>query len=319
MTRIGTDISQAVELLTEGEVVAIPTETVYGLAGNGTSTETAARIFEIKNRPRFDPMILHFRDLSAIQSFVIDIPDNGRKLAEALWPGPLTLLLEKTKKVPDLVTSGSPKVAVRVPSHPMLVQVLGALDFPLAAPSANPFGYISPTTAQHVADQLGDQIPYILDGGPCTIGLESTIVDVTGSKAKVLRKGGVTIESIEELVGPVDVEERSTSRPSAPGMLQSHYAPKTKFKLTDRSLKLEGVNVDKVGVLAFQEYWPGVPRENQILLSESGDLYEAARSLFAAMREMDNQGFEIIYSSLVPDKGLGRAINDKLRRASMNV
>lgn len=317
MTRIGKDIDEARRLLQFGEVVAVPTETVYGLAGNGISPETVARIFEIKNRPRFDPMILHFSDIHSIQPYVQAMPEKGQTLADALWPGPLTLLLSKTDKVLDLVTAGSPKVAVRIPSHPMLAELLQQLDFPLAAPSANPFGYISPTTAQHVADQLGDRIEYILDGGPCEVGLESTIVDVTSEKPVVLRKGGIDIETIDALIGSVEVLETSSSRPTAPGMLVSHYAPRTLFRLLEDDEFPSDIPLGNIGVLAFDCFWPDIPPENQIILSSTGNLGEAARRLFSSMRELDGKGLNLILARRVPDRGLGRAINDKLRRASL--
>ena len=187
---IGTALSTAIELLRRDEVVAIPTETVYGLAGNALYPKAIASIFEIKNRPRFDPLIVHASSVERLSQYANAFPEAARRLADQFMPGPLTLLLDKAAIIPDLVTAGSPRVALRVPNHPLTLSLLQQLDFPLAAPSANPFGYISPTTAQHVADQLGSQIPYILDGGPCQVGVESTIVGFEDGQAVVYRKGG---------------------------------------------------------------------------------------------------------------------------------
>lgn len=313
---ISDELEPAIEILKAGGLVAVPTETVYGLAGNGVDAAVVSQIFEVKNRPTFDPMILHFPDLESMEPFVKDIPAFGMSLANEFWPGPMTLLLEKTDLVPDIVTAGSYKVAVRVSSHPMLLSLLQSISFPLAAPSANPFGYISPTTAQHVDDQLGDKIAYILDGGPCEVGLESTIVDVTMETPTVLRKGGVTIEDIIGVIGSVTVKDTSTSQPSAPGMLHSHYSPRTPFYVIDKKNSLDQFAPEEVGVIAFDKLWDNVPSKNQIVLSEKSELKEAAQKLFASMREMDSRGFKVIFSERFPDIGLGRAMNDKLLRAS---
>lgn len=225
MHLIGKNIDHATALLLRNDLVAIPTETVYGLGGNAFSDEAVAKIFAAKNRPSFDPLIVHTSDWERLEAMVKDIPSQAHLLAQAFMPGPLTLLLPKRAIIPDLVTAGSPIVAVRIPKHPLTLKLLEKLPFPLAAPSANPFGYISPTTPEHVARQLGDKIGYILDGGPCTVGVESTIVGFKADQCIVFRKGGVAVEAIESIVGPVEVRTHSTSNPQAPGMLQSHYAP----------------------------------------------------------------------------------------------
>lgn len=309
-------VTRACDLLTRGELVAIPTETVYGLAGNGTDPEVVTKIYAIKNRPSFDPMILHFGSKEEILPFVRGWSETAEILANAFWPGPLTLLLERSQKVPDIVTAGLPKVAVRIPDHPLTLELLRCLEFPLAAPSANPFGYISPTTAQHVAQQLGEKISYILDGGACQIGLESTIIDVTGKRPKILRKGGVALEAIEAIIGKVEIAGHSSSHPAAPGMLKSHYAPKTRLSLEPLEEILARHVPDKVGGLWLREANEALKIKNQRVLSASGDLNEAARNLFAAMRELDALGLDMIVAELVPDTGLGRAINDKLKRAT---
>lgn len=312
---IGTDLQRAKALLDQDGLVAVPTETVYGLAGNGLHPKAVAKIFAAKNRPAFDPMILHTNSLDKIAPLLQRIPSKARKLAEAFWPGPMSLLFGKTDQVPDLVTAGSPKVAVRIPNHPMTLSLLESIDYPLAAPSANPFGYISPTTAAHVVDQLGDKIPYILDGGDCTVGVESTILDVTTNQVVVLRKGGVPIEAIEAVVGKVLVRDHSSSNPTAPGMLKSHYAPRIPLKV--RNLKDLPISIDpkRTGILAFRESVPGIDSAHQFVLSEQGDLTEAGRRLFAFLRQLDQLPIDIIYAEWVPEQDLGRAINDKLRRA----
>lgn len=317
MAEIGKDIAQARYFLENSQLVGIPTETVYGLAGNALNPESVALIFETKNRPSFDPLILHTSSLERVEEFVSDFPEKLKKLAHAFWPGPLTLLLPRKPIVPDLVTSGLERVAVRVPKHALTLTLLESLDFPLAAPSANPFGYISPTAPAHVEAQLGDKIPYILDGGACEVGLESTIVGLEGEEAVIYRLGGLDISEIEKLIGSIKVKDHSSSNPSAPGQLESHYAPRKPFILGDleklvSDKKREGV---KFGVLSFAKHFPEI--ENQMTLSPEANLHEAAKNLFAAMRTLDQSHAEVILAELMPETGLGRAINDRLRRASV--
>ena len=313
---IGTDINYAIQLLQAEAVVAIPTETVYGLAGNALSAKAVSTIFEVKNRPSFDPLIIHTSQFERIAGFITDMPEAARKLASRFMPGPLTLLLPKSDDIPDIVTAGSPRVAVRIPAHPMTQELLAALDFPLAAPSANPFGYISPTTAQHVADQLGDKIPYILDGGPCLVGVESTIVGFEDGQVVVYRKGGIAVEDIEAVVGPVVARPHSASNPAAPGMLKSHYAPSAPVVLGDITNLLLQYKEQKAGAITFRKAAPGISPERQLVLSPSGNLAEAARNLFAGMRRLDALQLDVILAELLPEEGLGRAINDRLRRAA---
>ncbi|MDZ7897744.1 MAG: L-threonylcarbamoyladenylate synthase [Arcicella sp.] len=316
MAIISTDIQQAKDFLSQSNVVGIPTETVYGLAGNAFDIEAVTKIFEVKNRPNFDPLIVHTNSIERLSEFVESIPEKAMLLAQKFMPGPLTLLLPKRSSIPDLVTSGLDTVAVRIPNHPLTLALLAQLNFPLAAPSANPFGYISPTSAQHVAQQLGDKIPYILDGGECGIGIESTIVGFENDEVIVYRKGGLAIEEIEKVVGKVLVISHSSSNPKAPGMLKSHYAPrKEMFILDDNNLENE-VQKDKIGYLGFQKYNNFLPKENQLILSESGNYSEAAKNLFASMRALDGMDIEKIYVELLPEQNLGIAINDRLRRAA---
>jgi L-threonylcarbamoyladenylate synthase len=318
MAQIGTDVASAREFLQEGKLVGIPTETVYGLAGNALDAEAVALIFETKNRPNFDPLILHTSSLERVGDFVSEFPAQLKQLAEGFWPGPLTLLLPKKPIVPDLVTSGLDRVAVRVPNHSLTLELLDALDFPLAAPSANPFGYISPTQPSHVEVQLGEKIPYILDGGPCAVGLESTIVGMEEDELVVYRLGGLEVDEIEKLVGPVRIRDNSSSNPAAPGQLESHYAPRKPFLLGDLK-ELIAENLEKeadFAVLSFSEFFPEVKVERQIALSPTGDLHEAAKNLFSAMRKLDESPVSLILTELAPDAGLGKAINDRLRRAA---
>lgn len=314
---IGTDIRLAAEHLIAGETVGIPTETVYGLAANAFNEAAVVSIFRIKNRPFFDPLILHVRDIEQAKTLVKSFPEKALKLAEAFWPGPLTFLLHKTDIVPDIVTSGSDLVAVRVPSHPMTLAVLQEVDFPIAAPSANPFGYISPTLAEHVDKQLGKDVSYILDGGACSIGLESTIINCSSEPYTIARLGGLAKHQIEEVLGePVAMHLNQNSNPSAPGQLDKHYSPISKFILSDHLEDTINRHLhEKIVVLNF-----GDKQVNdsiyQLNLSKSGDLEEAARNLFHFMRLLDQLNADVIIAQSLPEYGLGLAINDRLRRAA---
>lgn len=313
---IGTDITIAVRHLEAGKLVAIPTETVYGLAGNALDENAVTKIFKTKNRPTFDPLIVHTDSIEKVQGFVTAMSSEALLLAHYFWAGALTLLLPKKSVISDLVTSGSPLVAIRIPNHPLTLTLLKNLAFPLAAPSANPFGYISPTTSLHVAAQLGDKIPYILDGGECALGLESTIVGFEDGVPTIYRKGGISVEAIEKVIGKVQVKTFSSSNPQAPGMLKSHYAPRIPLILGDIEKLIPQYENHKIGILSFQKQFTQIPKNQQITLSVSGNLEEAAKHLFAAMRELDQLNLDIILAELLPEKELGRAINDRLRRAA---
>lgn len=316
-TFIGSDPEIAIHHLKNGAIIAIPTETVYGLAGNALDGNAVAQIFIIKNRPQFDPLIVHVSETGAVERYTLEFPDVARMLAGHFWPGPLTLLLPKRPIIPDLVTAGLPTVAIRMPAHPLALNLLRNLDFPLAAPSANPFGYVSPTTAQHVYDQLNGSIPYILDGGTCQVGVESTIVGFENGQPIVYRLGGLTIEEIESVAGRVELRLQHTSNPSAPGMLDSHYAPRKPLYLGDlKELSVQFKN-KKNGILAFQASSDLPESDSQMVLSQAGNLEEAAQNLFAAIRTLDGADIEVILAEKVPDHGLGRAINDRLFRAAV--
>lgn len=316
--RIGQDLEEAALCLSRGDLVAIPTETVYGLAANAYDTEAVLKIFEAKNRPQFNPLIVHTDSIRKMRVFLRSFPNWAKQLARQFWPGPLTLLLPKNEIVPDLVTAGFDRVAVRIPNHPLTISLLRRLDFPLAAPSANPFGYISPTQANHVAAQLGDQVSYILDGGAAEVGIESTILGMSETgKPEVYRLGGLSLEEIEAVIGEVTLSNSPVlESPQASGMLASHYAPQTPLKLGDIDILLAEHGHQKPILLAFSRPHPGYPLDQQQVLSPEGDLREAAKRLFAVLRELDRQRPPLILAEPVPDQGLGRAINDRLRRAA---
>ena len=312
MADTGTDISIARRLLQRGDLVGVPTETVYGLAGNALDVDSVARIFEVKNRPSFDPLIVHIYDFSQLSKYVMNVPPQAERLAKAFWPGPLTLLLRKRSIIPDLVTSGLDTVGIRCPKHPMTQNLLKTLDFPLAAPSANPFGFVSPTKASHVVEQLGTKIRYVLDGGPSVVGIESTIVGFENNKTIVHRLGGISVEEIEEVVGDVEVITSPTALKS-PGQLKSHYSPSKKMFVADLAKAVEMVDLQRVAILSFKDDYKAT---HQVILSPTGDLTEAAKNLFDALRCLDKMSADLIIAELVPDQGIGRAINDRLRRAS---
>jgi len=313
---ITTEIDLAAAVLAQESVVAIPTETVYGLAGNAYSERAVKQIFSLKNRPLYNPLIVHVPSADALNEVAVEIPEFARVLARSFWPGPLTLLLKKRSNIPDLVTAGKPTVAVRVPDHPLTLALLEQIDFPLAAPSANPFGSISPTTAQHVDDYFGERLEVILDGGPCLRGIESTIIGFDGDRPVLYRHGSLSLEAIEEIVGPVMDLRLLSDRPEAPGMLARHYAPRTKTLLVeDIQQAITGQAGKKIGLLLFDRKWNGDKVEKQIVLSESGSLEEAARNLYASMHALDEAGLDLIITQRLPDVGIGKAINDRLGRA----
>lgn len=313
MAEISTHIDTAVKYLKANDLVAIPTETVYGLGGNALNETAISKIFEVKRRPKFDPLIAHIADRNRLENLITDMPKKAQELAKQFWPGPLTLLLPKRNDVPDLLTSGSDRVAVRMPNHPLTLDLLNKLEFPLAAPSANPFGYVSPTTAKHVADQLGKDIPYILDGGPCSIGLESSIIGFEGDEVVIYRLGGLPLEAIIEAVGPVRVQLNKSSNPQAPGMLKSHYSPGKRVILGELGSLIRLHEHKRIGIISFDKSYGNFP---QVVLSTSCNMQEAAANLFKALRELDSAPVDMILAEKVPDIGLGKAINDRLERAA---
>lgn len=314
MANIGTDISLAKKLLEQGKLVGIPTETVYGLAANALDAEAVTQIFVVKERPKFDPLIVHIASVDQAEKYVKALPEKAVELARHFWPGPLTLVLPKRSNIPDIVTSGLDSVGIRCPDHKLTRQLLTILPFPLAAPSANPFGYVSPTTAAHVNHQLGEKIPYILDGGPCRIGLESTIIGFENNIPTLYRRGGISEDQIVSLIGSVSSRLQS-SNPIAPGQLDSHYAPIRKFYLGDIELLKKDFSSEKTGILRFMST-NKTKDKHELILSPSGNLEEAASNLFASLRKLDQMDVDVIIAERVPDLGIGKAINDRLQRAA---
>lgn len=301
------NITEAVRALKAGELVAFPTETVYGLGADATNDRAVAAIFAAKGRPRFNPLIVHVPDAEAARH-IADLSPVAERLAARFWPGALSLVAPRRADsgLSLLVSAGLDTVAIRVPAHEGAMSLLRVAGIPVAAPSANVSGRISPTTAQHVAAELGDKVAIILDGGPCAIGLESTVVDTTGTSPTLLRGGGVTTESIEALLGlSLVIAGSDDTAPKSPGMLTSHYAPA-------RLLRMNAANAESgEALLGF-----GLAPEATINLSAAGDLTEAAANLFASLRLLDSPSWTGIAVMKIPETGLGRAINDRLRRAA---
>jgi len=331
------NLRRAGELLACGGIVVLPTETVYGLGADAFNARAVARVFAAKARPNFDPLIVHVASMAGVGRIAAEVPPKARALMERLWPGPLTLILPKREEVPDLVTSGLATVAIRCPSHPVARAIIEYSGTAIAAPSANPFGYLSPTRAEHVARMLGDRVDLIVDGGPCEIGVESTVLDATVDPPRILRPGGMAREAIEAVIGPVALPEPGEHRPSAPGaaaqaspgQLDSHYAPRTPLYLAPEgglaaacATALRGGG-SRIAAIAFDgdsrerlaELGAGRFAELRVL-SPSGDLLEAAASLFSILHELDGRSLDAIWAERVPERGLGPAINDRLRRAS---
>ena len=317
-TIISSSIENARSLLELGQLVAIPTETVYGLAANALNKNAVIEIFNAKQRPSFDPLIVHIGNKSDVALYARQIPANAQKLIDAYWPGPLTVVLPKQEIIPDEVTSGLDTVGIRMPDHPLTLQLLQQLNFPLAAPSANPFGYISPTTTQHVFNQLQNKIPMILEGGGCEVGVESTIVGFEGELPVVYRLGGLTLEDIRNVCGEIKVEVNSSSDPKSPGMLKSHYAPqKTLYLLSDLASDFSFDH--SAAVIVFGNY-KAKGNEQILNLSASADYKEAAANLFSFLRTLDtDSSVKKIYALLLPEFDLGLAINDRLKRAACKI
>ncbi|MBV8530485.1 MAG: threonylcarbamoyl-AMP synthase [Candidatus Eremiobacteraeota bacterium] len=306
-------IARAVEVLQNGGVVAFPTETVYGLGALAFDRVAVARIFDIKQRPSFDPLIVHVLDRAMLAGVASEFSSTAEALAQRFWPGPLTLVLPKTPAVPGLVTAGLPSVAVRMPSHPVARALLHGVGAPIAAPSANRFGTLSPTRAEHVARSLEASVAVILDGGPSLLGIESTIVGLTPAPM-LLRPGAIPVESIEAVIGPLE-RSRSGGRPSAPGQLARHYAPRTPLRLVDPgSVPLsERRNAGALLLAGEVEGYQALR-----VLSRRGDLCEAAAGFFEALHALDSLRLQRIDAQSMPAQGLGLAMMDRLPRAALN-
>ncbi|MBL0358749.1 MAG: threonylcarbamoyl-AMP synthase [Chitinophagaceae bacterium] len=317
-TIIGEDIEKARHYLMNGELVGIPTETVYGLAGNALDENAVVKIFEAKNRPSFNPLIIHVGSWQMLEKYVEHVPAKAKLLADKFTPGPLTFLLPKKNTVPDMVTAGSDKVAIRIPNHPLTLSLLKSLDFPLAAPSANPFGYISPTTAQHVLEGLEGKIPYILDGGAANVGLESTIIGFDERENVLLyRTGGISAEQIEEVLKEkiAAAQISPQKNPETSGRLKSHYAPHTPLYIGNIDELKKQFDGKQIAIISFTRQIDGIDENRQFVLSPSGNLAEAAKNLFTALRLTDKLKVDVILAEKFPDEGIGRAINDRLGKA----
>ena len=310
-----TSVSEAARLLKEGEVVAIPTETVYGLAGNAFEPKALAKIFAAKERPTFDPLIVHIADIAQLTDIAKDIPDSAYKLAEAYWPGPMTIILPKKDCIPDLCTSALPSVAVRFPSHPIAQAIIKESGLPLAAPSANLFKHVSPTTAEHVAAQLANRIAGIVDGGPCSVGVESSIISLVGEPT-VMRPGAITPKMFKAILGEVKIKE-STSKPGqpmlAPGQCDTHYRPQVPLYYGEVPA---GYTLPEHTVrIAFGTQAGPIPAT--VNLSATGDMVEATSKLYAFMHDLDKSEYDLILVDPIPNTGVGMALNDRLKRASI--
>lgn len=317
MTLVSKDIHKAVEILNNGDLVAIPTETVYGLAANIYDETAIKKIFELKQRPLFNPLIVHTHSISELDKFVSSIPEKAKLLAEAFWPGSLTLVLPKQPIIQNIVTAGKDTVAVRIPNHKTTLELLKNLDFPLAAPSANPFGSISPTRSEHVKNYFNGKLKMVLEGGSCANGIESTIVGFENSEPILYRLGSISIEEIENVVGNIRIKNKSENTPSAPGMLSRHYAPNTTtFLVDDVENFIKQFPNKKVGVLLFNQTVKGENLQHTERLSIKGSMKEATANLYATLHKLDTLDIDIIVAERFPDYGLGKSINDRLERAT---
>lgn len=309
------NISIAAEVIKTGGLAAFPTETVYGLGADGLNPIAVAKIFEAKNRPAFNPLILHVANYNQLEKICLLNNKKIELLITEFWPGPLTLVLPKKNIVPDIVTSGNNTVAVRMPDHPVALSLITKTDRPIAAPSANKFGELSPTTSKHVQKQLGKEVDIILDGGACRVGVESTILEITENEIIILRPGGLPVEEIEEVAGKVSLKKNNLSKPNSPGQLPFHYSPKIPLKILSEKV-LEELNGKKVGALLFSRNNYDFEFDVVKILSEKKDLHEAAANLFSYLHELENSGVDFIVAERVEETGLGKAIMDRLIRAS---
>jgi L-threonylcarbamoyladenylate synthase len=313
--RVSPNVAEAAELLSFGVPVAIPTETVYGLAANAFDEKAVSKIFELKNRPFFNPLIVHLHADHDLDEVAVDIPEIARVLAKRFWPGPLTLVLKRSGRIPDIVTAGKSTVALRVPDHPITQMLLERLNFPLAAPSANPFGSISPTRSSHVDLMFGPELKFILEGGSCTYGIESTIIGFEDDEPEIYRLGAISKEEIETVCGPLKLKN-SAAIPLAPGMLDRHYSPRTPAFLVGAPSEWIGqLSACKVAYLLFSEPLEGVDDQHQYILSHQRIEKTAMRHLYAALHDLDSKNYDIIICERFPESNIGQSINDRLTRA----
>ena len=327
----GTDIAHAAEVLRAGGLVAFPTETVYGLGADASRDDAAAKIFAVKGRPTGHPLIVHLAPGANLDDWALDVPDAARRLAAAAWPGPLTIILKRGPRVALATTGGADTVGLRVPAHPMAQALLRAFGGGVAAPSANRFGAVSPTTAAHVVSDLGDNVDYVLDGGACDVGVESTIVDLSRARPVLLRPGGLPRDVIESIVGPLEAADADA--PAAPGTLASHYAPRAEViavELADVPATIAAVRGGamvpvsgggpardrKIAVLAPRAAFTEWPNLDAVVYALPDDLAGMAHDLYAALRDLDAKGVDVVIAAVPPAVGLGEAVGDRLRRAA---
>ncbi|MBA3613900.1 MAG: threonylcarbamoyl-AMP synthase [Nitrospirales bacterium] len=311
----------AARMIQSGGLVAFPTETVYGLGADALNPDAVEKIFAAKKRPAFDPLIIHIAELETLMSLVmIDLQHRALLMAlvESFWPGPLTLVLPRRSVIPDVVTAGLPTVAIRMPAHPIALALIREAGTPIAAPSANPFGYVSPTAAHHVVEGLGDHVDLILDGGACSLGVESTIISFANGSPRLLRAGSLPVEDLEEIIGPILRHGFDEAWPLSPGQLARHYATRTPLYLLPTSEAIPRfVPSEQNGLLAFAP-----PRRQDLytaveILSPTGNVQEAAHNFFAALRRLDGQGLTQLWAEPCSEDGIGMAIMDRLRRCAV--
>ncbi|MEJ7604154.1 MAG: L-threonylcarbamoyladenylate synthase [Kofleriaceae bacterium] len=312
----GIDVAHAAQVLRSGGLVAFPTETVYGLGADASNADAVARVFATKGRPRAHPLIVHLAHAAQLDDFAIAIPEPARALIAVAWPGPLTVILQRSRRVVDAVTGGAATVGLRVPAHPLAHALLVAFDGGIAAPSANRFGGVSPTTADHVASDLGGDVDYVLDGGACRVGVESTIVDFSRGRPVLLRPGGLARASIEAIVGPLAVADAAA--PAAPGTLASHYAPRARVLAVEPHEVRAAVAATpgRLAILAPASAvaaWPELAAITRVLPDDDAGM---AHDLYAALRDLDAAGVDVVIAALPPAAGLGEAVVDRLRRAA---
>lgn len=306
-------IKQAAEIIKHGGLVAFPTETVYGLGASGLNSIAVAKIFEVKKRPSFNPLILHIAETGTLKKLVRYDDSRVDSLIKKFWPGPLTLVLPKKEIVPDIVTAGNSTVAVRMPNHHIALELISKSETPIAAPSANPFGHLSPTTAKHVQKYLGNKVDLILDGGRCSVGVESTIIQFHEGNFYLLRHGGLAKEEIEKQIGEIKSGKIDVSKPNAPGQLPFHYSPNTPlYFYNEKYLDPQ----KKIGLISFKEKKNNFNFAFNKVLSHDGNLHEAASNLFLFLHELEKENLDLILVEPVEEKGLGRAIMDRLRKAT---
>lgn len=315
-TIISDDISQAAKLLQRGELVAIPTETVYGLAANATDRDAIKKVFAVKRRPSHNPLIVHVADERQIMDYVTHIPWCISSLLEAFTPGPLTVLLPTNGQLPSVANNGQPLMAFRIPAHGVARQLLRLLDFPLVAPSANIYTTVSPTTAAHVLKNFSGTIPMILDGGECNVGIESTVVAASGDQIIMYREGAITKDDICRVTGLPVIPAGGHCSKASPGMSRLHYSPRTPLFLVDDITQEQIADPRRTGILTFNKQLDFIPPGQQIRLSVCSDMSEAARNLYKALHQLDELNLDRLVAERLPEYGMGKAINDRLERAA---